>query len=156
GVTGKIGLAIYRKDPRILIAQIEHGFQPQQNNPDFNDMTKLGSGIDRSADGGATWTLVNRRNARPFYYSHVWIHPMTANRVYVLDDNAAVSEDGGRTFGRQFEGIEGDFHALWLDPNNSDRLYVGNDKGASVSYDRGMNFTLFDNMDIAQFYGVTM
>ena len=156
GTTGKIGLAIYRKNPRILIAQIEHGFQPAQNTADFNDMTKLGSGIYRSEDGGASWTYVNRRNDRPFYYSHVWIDPLNANRVYVLDDNAFVSEDGGRTFGRQFEGIEGDFHALWLDPNNSDRLYVGNDKGASVSYDRGMSFTLFDNMDIAQFYGVTM
>jgi photosystem II stability/assembly factor-like uncharacterized protein len=161
GPIGKVGLAIYRKDPRILMAQVEHSFQPQQNvngqpNPDFNDMTKLGSGIYRSEDGGASWTYVNRRNDRPFYYSHIWIDPTDSKRIFLLDDNALVSEDGGRTFPRQFEGIEGDFHALWIDPSNSNRLYVGNDKGPSVSYDRGENFTLFDNLDIAQFYGVTM
>ncbi len=160
GPTGKIGLAIFRKDPRILMAAVEHGFQPPrqvngQPNPDFDDMTKIGHGLYRSEDGGATWTFVNRRNGRPFYYSHIFIDPSNSNRVFHLDDDAQVSEDGGRTFARQFEGIEGDYHTLWIDPNNSDRLYVGNDKGPSVSYDRGFSFFLLDNLDIAQFYAVT-
>ena len=68
---------------------------------------------------------------------------------------AQVSEDGGRTFTRQLPGIEGDFHAMWIDPNNSDRFYIGNDKGASVTYDRGHHFIMFDNMDVGQFYAVT-
>jgi photosystem II stability/assembly factor-like uncharacterized protein len=161
GPTGKIGLAIYRKDPRILMASVEHGFNPArqvngQSNPEFDDLSKIGHGLYRSEDGGATWKFVNRRNGRPFYYSHIFIDPGNANRVYFLDDNAQVSEDGGRTFARQLEGIEGDFHALWIDPNNSDRFYVGNDKGPSVTYDRGFNFFLFDNLDIAQFYAISV
>jgi hypothetical protein len=32
---------------------------------------------------------------------------------------------------------------------------VGNDKGASVTYDGGRNFIMFDNMDVGQFYAVT-
>ena len=161
GDIGKVGLAIYRRDPRILIAQVEHGYHPpaqinNQPNPEYADLTKLGSGIYRSEDGGASWTYVNRRNDRPFYYSHVFIDPNNPNRVYVLDNDANVSEDGGRTFSRQLAGIEGDFHALWIDPANSDRFYIGNDKGPSVTYDRGSSFFLFDNLDIAQFYAITV
>ena len=44
---------------------------------------------------------------------------------------------------------------MWIDPNNSDRFYIGNDKGASVTYDGGNRFIMFDNMDIGQFYAVT-
>ena len=161
GDIGKVGIAVYRRDPRILVAQVEHGYQPPprvngQPNPDYADMSKLGSGIYRSEDGGQSWTFVNRHNDRPFYYTHVWIDPNNPNRVYVLDNEANVSEDGGRTFDRRLEGIEGDFHALWIDPSNSDRFYIGNDKGPSVTYDRGQHFILFDNLDIAQFYAITL
>ncbi len=73
----------------------------------------------------------------------------------MLAGGAQVSEDGGKSFTRNLQGIEGDFHALWIDPNNSDRFYVANDKGAYATYDRGMQFQMFDNMDISQFYAVT-
>jgi photosystem II stability/assembly factor-like uncharacterized protein len=155
GETGKIEIDVYRRDSRILYANIEHGFQPAQDSPDYADMTKLGTGIYRSEDGGASWTYVNRSNPRPFYYSHIFIDPNNPNRVYQLAEDARVSEDGGRTFERQFPGIEGDFHALWIDPGDSNRLYVGNDKGASMSFDGGHSFVLFDNIDAAQFYAIS-
>ncbi|MEZ4455769.1 MAG: hypothetical protein R2882_04330, partial [Gemmatimonadales bacterium] len=156
GPTGKIGLAISKSDPNILMAIVEHGFQPARNSPDYADMTKLGNGMYRTEDGGATWTFVSRFNNRPFYYSHIFLDPRNPNRVYVLTGNAQISEDGGRTFVRQMEGISGDFHALWIDPANSDRFYVGNDKGAYATYDGGARFQMFDNMDIGQFYAVTL
>jgi len=73
----------------------------------------------------------------------------------VLSGSAQISVDGGRTFERRMDGISGDFHALWLDPNNPDIFYVGNDKGSYVTYDHGYHFVMFDNMDIGQFYAVT-
>ena len=156
GPTGKIGLSIYRKDPRILVAIVEHGFQPQRNSPDFNDMSKLGSGIYRSENGGASWSYVSRFNNRPFYYSHIYLDPSNPQRVFVLTANASVSEDGGKTFARNLQGIAGDFHALWIDPANSDRYYVGDDKGAYLTHDGGRAFVMFDNMDVGQFYAVTL
>ena len=66
-----------------------------------------------------------------------------------------MSEDGGRTFARTLRGIDGDFHALWIDPSNGDRFYIGDDKGSYVTYDGGRAFVMFDNMDIGQFYAVT-
>jgi photosystem II stability/assembly factor-like uncharacterized protein len=155
GATGKIGLAIHRRDPRILAAIVEHGFQPQRGSGDYNDMTKLGTGIYRSEDGGATWQYISRYNNRPFYYSHIWIDPNVPDRLFVLAGSAQISEDGGRTFARSMEGISGDFHALWVDPANSMRFYVGNDKGAYLTHDGGEHFVMFDNMDIGQFYAVT-
>ncbi|MHB1194859.1 MAG: VPS10 domain-containing protein [Longimicrobiales bacterium] len=156
GEIGKVEVAVSRTDPRVVVANIEHGFQPRQDDPAFADMSKLGSGIYRSEDGGATWRYVNRSNPRPFYYSHIWIDPSEPNRIYQLAENAMVSEDGGVTFDREFPGIEGDFHALWVDPNDSDHLYVGDDKGAAVSFDGGRTFILFDNIDAAQYYAISV
>jgi photosystem II stability/assembly factor-like uncharacterized protein len=161
GPTGRIGLAVARSNPKVLMAIVEHGYQPArtvngQPNPDYADMSKLGTGMYRSEDGGASWIYVSRFNNRPFYYSHIFIDPNQPQRVYVLTGNASVSEDGGRTFSRNLQNISGDFHALWIDPANSDRFYVGNDKGAYATYDRGFGFQMFDNMDIGQFYAVTM
>lgn len=156
GPTGKVGLAVSRSNPRVVMAILEHGFQPNRNDPEYADLSKPGTGIYRSEDGGATWTFVNRFNNRPFYYSHIFVDPNDENRVYVLATSAYVSDDGGRTLRDALPGIAGDYHALWIDPANSDRFYVGNDKGASVTYDRGEHFILFDNMDLGQFYAVTV
>jgi photosystem II stability/assembly factor-like uncharacterized protein len=147
GRIGKVILSIYRRDPRILVAMVEAASS--------SDLKTPGSGLYRSEDAGASWAYVNTRNDRPFYYSHVYLDPNDANRVYALQTVAWVSDDGGRTFTQGLPGIEGDFHALWIDPANSQRFYVGNDKGASVTYDRGLRFQMFDNMDIGQFYAVT-
>ena len=161
GPTGKIGLAISRSTPNVVMAIVEHGYQPPRlkegkSNPEYEDLARPGTGIYRSEDAGRTWTLVNRYNNRPFYYSHLYINPRNDKVVYVLAGSAQVSEDGGRTFARSLQGISGDFHALWLDPSNPNRFYVGNDKGAYATYDHGRRFVMFDNMAIGQFYAVTL
>ncbi|MFC1476857.1 WD40/YVTN/BNR-like repeat-containing protein [candidate division KSB1 bacterium] len=169
GDSGKIGLAISKSNPDVLMAFYEHGFQPartitnaqgeRSENPDFDDMTKLGTGIYRSEDGGGSWTLMNRYQNRPFYYSHIWINPFDDKLVYVLAGNFQYSEDGGKRLQR-FTGrnIHSDYHALWLDPANRDRFYVGNDGGAYLTHDHGDNFIMFKNFAISQVYmlGVDM
>ncbi len=171
GDTGKIGLAVSRSNPDVVMAIVEHGFQPPQRipgeeineatgepemivNPDVADMSKLGTGIYRSEDGGGSWEFVNRYNNRPFYYSHIWINPQDDEVVYVLAGSAQISVDGGRSFERSMQGISGDFHALWLNPTNPEIFYVGNDKGPYVTYDHGFHFLMFDNMDLGQFYAI--
>ncbi|HET9369664.1 MAG TPA: hypothetical protein VFO19_05430 [Vicinamibacterales bacterium] len=156
GPTGKIGLAIFRANPSILTAIIEHGYQPAPNTPEYADLSKPGSGIYRSEDGGKTWRQVNRYNNRPFYYSHIYMHPTNDKRVYVLATAAQVSDDGGATFSGSLPSMGGDFHALWQDPNQPDRIYTGNDKGAYLSFDGGQTVTMFDNMAIGQYYAVTV
>jgi len=159
GDSGKIGLAICRTNPKVLMAYYEHGFQPQRDDPDFEDMTKLGSGMYRSEDGGDSWIFVNRYQNRPFYYSHVWINPQDDKLIYRLTGSFQYSEDGGKTWQRfPGQGIHSDYHAFWADPNNKDRFYVGTDGGAYLTHDHGNNFIIFDNFVISQFYmiGVDM
>jgi photosystem II stability/assembly factor-like uncharacterized protein len=155
GDIGRIGIAIYRKDPKIVMAIIEHGFQPRRGSDDYEDMNKLGSGVYRSEDGGETWSYMNRYNNRPFYYSQIYINPSDDQRVYAMGTQAQVSEDGGKTFEPGMPGIAGDFHVMWLDPNDRDRYYVGNDKGVSITYDHGAHFNFFDNYAISQVYAVS-
>ena len=125
GSVGKIGLTIFRRNGKILTAIVEALRSTDAKVP--------GPGIYRSEDAGVTWTFMNPSADRPFYYNHIYLDPNNAMRLFVLQVPARVSEDGGKTFARTLPGIEGDFHALWIDPSNSDRFYVSNDKGASVT-----------------------
>ena len=47
-----------------------------------------------------------------------------------------------------------DYHALWSDPNNKDRYYIGNDGGAALTHDHGKNYLFFDNLPLSQFYAI--
>ncbi len=160
GDTGKIGLAICRSKPEVLMAFVEHGFQPREklpdgkDNPDYKDMTKLGTGIYRTEDGGETWQYMNRYNNRPFYYSHIYLNPVDDKIVYVVSGRYHISKDGGKTLERQNTGIHGDYHALWSDPNDKDRYYIGNDGGAALTHDHGKNYIFFDNLPLSQFYAI--
>ena len=148
GSTGRIGLAIYQQNPDIVMALVEAERSDTLSVP--------GSGVYRSENGGQDWTYVNTYNNRPFYYSQIRINPKDDQRVYLLTTRFMVSEDGGKTLrnGSLDEEVHGDFHAMWLDPTDRDRYYLGADKGMSITHDHGTKFQLFDNLPIAQFYRI--
>jgi photosystem II stability/assembly factor-like uncharacterized protein len=159
GDIGRVGLTISRSKPNVLMAIVEHGVQPAtmvqgKPNPDYADMTKLGSGIYRSEDGGKTWKYLTRQNSRPFYYSHLLINPVDDQRVYYLTASFMKSEDGGKTW-QNVPGLHPDYHAMWLDPMNRDRYYNGQDAGAALTHDHGKTFIYFDNLCAGQFYAVS-
>jgi len=162
GDTGRIGLDVYRKNPKIVMAIVEHGFQcgggrgAAPPSPECADMNRLGTGVYRSEDGGETWKYLNRYNIRPFYYSQIRINPLDDQLVYVLTTAFMWSRDGGKTFSQAQApfGPNYDHHAMWLDPTNKDRFYLGKDKGLTLTYDHGASFIFFDNLPIAQFYKV--
>lgn len=160
--TGRIGLDIYRKNPRIVMAIVEHRFQcgggrgAAPIRPECADMTKLGTGVYRSEDGGETWKYLNRYNNRPFYYSQIRINPSDDQLVYVLATAFMWSKDGGKTLTQAQApfGPNYDHHAMWIDPTNKDRFYLGKDKGLTLTHDHGRSFIYFDNLPVAQFYKV--
>lgn len=149
GSTGRIGLAIYNKNPKIIMAIVEA--------EKTDTLTIPGSGIYRSEDGGESWKYVNTYNNRPFYYSQIRINPNDDQLVYALTTRFMVSKDGGISFknGSEDEEVHGDFHSMWLDPNYKDRYYLGADKGLSITHNQGKEFTLIDNLPIAQFYRIS-
>ncbi len=147
GDKGRIGLAIAASNPQVLNALIEHP------DPDAQ-------GVYRTEDGGTTWERVNPQNIRPMYYSEIFIDPNDENRVYTLATRSYVSEDGGRTFTQiavpptYDVGVHADHHALWIDPHDSEHLYLGGDAGLHESYDGGVTFRKVNNFPIAQFYAI--
>ena len=163
GDLGRIGLAISKSNPKVLVAVVEHSYQPsrtiregkeQKPNPDYKDMTKLGTGIYRSEDSGESWMYMNRMNVRPFYYSHIYINPFDDKLIYYLSTNLQYSKDGGKTF-EAIRGLHPDFHTMWLDPTNKNRFYVGQDGGAALTHDHGNTWIFYDNLCVTQFYAVS-
>lgn len=163
---GRIGLAISRSHPQTVMAIVEASFGWQCNIGTFggprvrvaacDNLRKLGSGIYRSDDGGAHWHYLNRLDDRPFYFSQIRIDPNNDQIVYVLYQNVSKSTDGGHTFVtlRAPFGPSYDYHALWIDPDNSNLFYLGSDKGLWLSHDDGKTLQFFDNLPVEQFYKV--
>jgi photosystem II stability/assembly factor-like uncharacterized protein len=141
GDMGRIGLDIYRGDPRIVYAIVEAMGDAE--------------GIYRSADRGATWERVSETNPRPMYYSQIRIDPNDPQRIYLGGTSFYISSDGGKTFEDfRYSGVHVDHHALWIDPGDSDHLLLGNDGGVYASFDRGASWRMYDNMALGQYYEI--
>lgn len=116
-----------------------------------------GPGLFRSDDGGDTWTQVTKdpRINGNGYICHVYVDPRNADVVYVMQTTTYRSTDGGRTFAA-FKGAPGgdDYHVLWIDPQDSRRMILGVDQGATISLDAGKTWSTWFNQPTGQFYHV--
>ncbi|OLE58240.1 MAG: hypothetical protein AUG13_00065 [Chloroflexi bacterium 13_1_20CM_2_59_7] len=139
GETGRIGLDIYRKDPNIVYAIVQHEK----------------GGTFRSEDKGETWKKMGDTDPRPSYYSQIRIDPNNDLRIWELGAPMFYSEDGGKTFSTQrVHGIHGDYHAMWIDPADSNHMLTGSDGGIHWSYDAGKTWDFVNTIAIGQFYEV--
>ncbi|TKD67241.1 glycosyl hydrolase [Flavobacterium sp. ASW18X] len=114
-------------------------------------------GLYRSDDGGKTWSQVNserKLRQRAWYYTRVYADTEDEDVVYVLNVRYHKSTDGGKTF-KTFNAPHGDHHDLWISPEDSKRMIIGDDGGAQVSYDGGETWSTYYNQPTAQFYRVT-
>lgn len=119
-------------------------------------MENENGGLFRSEDGGATWAVINQQRSirqRAFYYTHVFADPKNADVVYLQNTTMFRSEDGGKTMRSVNNGTHGDFHDLWIDPDDSAHLVVGNDGGGAVTKNTAEDWTPQD-FPTAQFYHV--
>ncbi len=151
--TGRIGLDVFRANPRVLYAIVESDFGGAGVEP-FDDRQRSG-GLFRSEDGGDSWTRVNDYNPRPFYFSKVRVDPHDDQRVYLLGWVLYVSDDGGRTLragGARTPHV--DLHALDIDLADSDHLLLGTDGGIYQSFDRGATWDFLNHIAVGQFYNV--
>lgn len=146
---GRIGLAIYPKNSRIIYALI------QVAKSSFDQGVSKYGGVFRSDDAGATWTRVNDISAVPdYYYNEIFVDPTNDQRVYLTSIFVSVSNDGGKTFANlEMNRVHTDHHALWIDPDDADHVLLGNDGGLHMSYDRGVTWEHF-NLPTSQFYEV--
>ncbi|MEQ9301896.1 MAG: glycosyl hydrolase [Cyclobacteriaceae bacterium] len=143
---GKIGISVSRDNPDKVYAIVESDTQKDQG------------GLFASSNGGKTWSRVSRDHRltmRAWYYTEVFADPTDENTVYVLSPHALKSIDGGKSWSRM-TGTHGDFHDLWINPDNGKNLVISNDGGAGISFNQGDTWSRQDNMPTAQFYRVNV
>ncbi|MGH9940393.1 MAG: WD40/YVTN/BNR-like repeat-containing protein, partial [Blastocatellia bacterium] len=141
GPMGRVGMDVYRRNPNIVYARVEH---PKEG------------GVYRSEDAGASWTKMSNTNPRPMYFSQIRVDPNNDQRIYALGVQLHVSDDGGKTFRNDgARKIHVDFHAMWINPNNSDHTILGGDGGVGISYDRSKTYVWLRNTNLSQFYHVS-
>lgn len=118
------------------------------------------TGLFISSDGGENWKQQSATAnivARPFYFSTIAIDPKDEKRVYRPAFTFSYSNDGGYSFANsRNEGgwLHSDMHALWINPTNTNQLYVGTDGGVYYSLDRGATWNFVQNLPVGQFYHV--
>ena len=119
-----------------------------------------GSGLYRSDDGGGTWKHMagddtRIANGQGAYSSGVWVDSQNPDILYTVATALYQSKDGGNTF-IAFKGAPGgeDYHLMWIDPTNGQRMLVGADQGATVSLDGGATWSLWYTLPLAQVYHV--
>ncbi len=120
--------------------------------------TKEG-GVFKSEDGGQTWvrTSNDSRLGRLWYFGEIYVDPKNPDTIYVPNVSIYRSTDAGKTF-VAIKGAPGgdDYHAMWIDPSNPQRMIFGSDQGAGVSVDAGHTWSSWYNQPTAQFYHVAV
>lgn len=138
---GRIGVKVAPSHPNVVYAMTE---------------SKEGT-LYRSDDRGETFKQVSKQAnivSRGFYYTDLRVDPTDEDRVYAVASRLSVSIDGGKTFRRLSPRTHVDFHTLWIDPLNPQRMWQGQDGGIAVSYDRGENWEYVNNFPAGQFYQI--
>ncbi len=142
---GKMAIAVCRSNSSKLYAVIE------------SDSNKDLGGLFVSNNSGDSWDRVsddNRLTQRAWYYIEVFPDPNDENIVYVQSAPALRSIDGGKTW-EVINGAHGDYHDVWINPNNSNNIVFADDGGASISFDKGKTWSTQANMPTAQFYRIS-
>ncbi|HQR67949.1 MAG TPA: sialidase, partial [Thermoanaerobaculia bacterium] len=139
---GRVEVAIAPSDPKIVYALVED----------------TDSALYRSADGGATWEKRDKSQGmvwRPFYFARLVVDPKNPDKVWKPGLGLTVSEDGGRSFAYSGGRAHGDWHDVWVDPDNPQHVAGGDDGGFWISWDGGTRWWKTGNLPVSQFYHVS-
>ncbi len=146
--------------PDTTIGRIALTFSCADTNLAFALVESEKSGLYRSADKGESWELVSDNpilGHRPFYFAYIVADPVEANRIYKPGFSLHVSDDYGEHFVSPFIGggnVHSDIHAMWIDPNDNNFIYMGTDGGLYISHDKGNTWKFVRNLPVSTFYHV--
>lgn len=140
---GRIGLSFCVSAPNRIYAVVDSNGKP-------------GGGIYVSEDKGDHWkqtTADNRLWGRGWYFGGITADPKDSTKVYVMNTAAYRSNDGGKTF-VPFKGAPGgdDYHTLWINPDDPQRMIMASDQGTIVSVDGATTWSSWWNQPTGQFY----
>ena len=141
---GRVAIAVAPSKPNVVYGNIE---------------AEKGRGLYRSDDGGANWSKLDASNYmvwRPFYFGNLIVDPKDENKIFKPDLILLYSTDGGKSFNVVSGGAHGDFHDVWINPNNPNIVYAGDDGGLWRSEDGGNRWKHQMNLPVSQFYHVSI
>ncbi|HEU0278012.1 MAG TPA: hypothetical protein VFQ95_09350 [Rhodanobacteraceae bacterium] len=151
---GRVGLAVAdaASGPR-LYAIVSTG------TPGGANSSASGTGLYRSDDGGAHWTLINaapRLSGRGWYFGRIAVDPKNPDVLYIPNTTLYRSTDGGLHFTALKGSPDGDdLQRLWIDPEDPRHLVATADQGGSVSLDDGATWSSWFNQPSAQIYHIS-
>src|SRR5437762_2704236 len=144
--TGKMSIAVSRSNPENVFALIE------------SDSDKEAGGLFVSTNAGKKWSRITNDHQlvqRAWYYIELFIDPKNENTVYVMSASALRSTDGGKTW-ETLSGTHGDYHDLWINPDNPNNFIISNDGGSSITFNAGKSWSTQLNMPTGQFYRINV
>lgn len=122
-----------------------------------------GAEVYRSEDTGKSWKKVSESdisqlyNSYGYYFGEIRVSTSDENEVFVLGVPLLVSRDGGKNFSRtdSIGRPHSDHQAMWINPQDSKHILLGNDGGLYRSYGGGARWDHMNTqMPISQFYSV--
>ena len=160
---GRSGLAIAPTHPNVVYAFIDNHAPTEDG--------FVGAEVYRSNDKGESWKRTHAESIYKVYSVYGWkfadirVAPDDENEIFILGNRVYHSKDAGKNFERIGESISRlhvhktramhlDHHDMWIDPENPDRVLLGNDGGLFMSYDRGTTWLHINNLPIGEFYTV--
>ncbi len=141
---GKMAISVCRSNSEKVYALIE------------SDSEKEAGGLFVSNDAGKEWSRVtndHRLIQRAWYYIKLFVDPQNDQVVYVLSAPELKSIDGGKTW-EEVSNTHGDYHDLWINPQNPRNRIIGDDGGAAVTINNGESWSTQQNMPTGQFYRI--
>ena len=150
GTIGRISIAIYAKDPRVVYVSVEQGLRYTSS---ISYDKRLG-GVYRSEDKGESWRFMSDWNPRPAYSSQLRVDPSDQSRLYAMQ--WSVSDDSGKTWRSPRQTLHGDDRMVWIDPKDSRHLIKADDGGVGISYDRGVKWLFVTSLPFSQPYHVSV
>jgi photosystem II stability/assembly factor-like uncharacterized protein len=141
---GKMSIVVSRANPEKVYALVE------------SDTQKDSGGLFVSTDAGASFSSASkdhRLTQRAWYYIEMTLDPKDENTLYVFNSPGLMSKDGGRTW-TNIRGTHGDYHQMWINPDDSKNMIISNDGGAAVSFDQTKTWSSQNNQPTAQFYRI--
>ena len=143
---GKMSIAVSRSNPEKVYALIE------------TDSNEDDRGLYVSTNAGKSWSHVTdepRLVQRAWYYIELFVDPRNEDKIYVLSAPALRSDDGGKTW-NSVDGVHGDYHDMWINPNDPDNFVLADDGGAAITFDGGNSWSAQSNMPTAQLYRINV
>ncbi len=160
---GKIGIAVAPSNPKRLWAVVDDigkataaPLGPSAAGSGSASMAVPPGGVFLSDDAGATWRRVNAETrlwGRGWYFESVTVDPANPDKAYVINTATYMTADAGKTF-LPVKGAPGgdDYHQIWVNPRDPNRMVLSSDQGTVVSVDGAKTWSTWYNQPTAELY----